>query len=96
MKEIFTAVPCQPCDEHKDLKPTERALCPRGCGLADYDCYWITWDGPGLGLVCENNKDGKRKAFMMNEAWYLAKGMTIDETPKRRLKNKEDGKEEWN
>jgi hypothetical protein len=66
-----------------------------GCSLSDNGHYWITWDGPGLGLVCEDKEDGERKAFMMNEAWHLAKGMTKDEITMRRLENKRNGKEEW-
>lgn len=47
----------------------------------------ISWHGRGLGLVCENKDDGERKAFMMNEAWNLAKDFTPDELVHARMEN---------
>lgn len=47
----------------------------------------IAWDGPGLGFVCNNLDDASRKAFMMNEAWNLAKGFTPEELVAARLEN---------
>lgn len=79
MKDIFTAVPAQPCGRHEHIPKGERSILSCGCGLADSGCYMIAWDGPGLGLVCENEDDGQRKAFMMNVAWYLSQGKTLEE-----------------
>ena len=79
---IFTAVPAQRCPSHQDYAVYPKnslgyLSCP--CGLADAGCYMIVWSGPGLGIVCDNKEDGERKAHLMNEAWYLSKGVTIDE-----------------
>jgi hypothetical protein len=75
-REVFTAKPAVRCERHSDLEKYPLGSmrynsCP--CPLADSGCYMIHWHGYGLGLVCDNEEDGKRKAYMMNVAWELAK-----------------------
>ena len=79
MIEIFKAIPAVECGSHEDISQDSRKFFSCGCGLADAGFYLITWDGPGLGLVCDNKEDGERKAHMMNVAWYLSKGMKYDD-----------------
>lgn len=69
------------------MVPQQRMFLSCGCSLADFGHYMIMWNGPGLGLVCDNKEDAERKAFMMNEAWNLAKGFTPDELVNARLEN---------
>lgn len=78
MKIIFTAVPITGCEQphHANLKTEEKQCLSCSCGLAGSGAYAIKWNGPGLGLICEDKKDAKRKAYMMNVAWDLAKGGT--------------------
>jgi len=78
---VFKAVPAPRCDIHQNYDEFPKgsmvfSSCP--CGLADSGHYMITWHGAGLGLVCISKEDGDRKAHMMNVAWNLACGLSID------------------
>jgi hypothetical protein len=39
----------------------------------------IAWDGPGLGIVCENKEEGDRTAMLMNMAWHLSERETRED-----------------
>ena len=74
MEKIFKAIPAERCGFHDVFVKESLGLLSCSCGIAASGCYVIVWDGPGLGLVYDNESDAIRVAEAMNIAWHMAKG----------------------